>query len=85
MSLRNLAKSNKYQLLYNKAKDFSSLKLFYNDIKLSGIQIYFLYYLEMYKILYDDLALGKKFISEDVIKDSIRTDAYLLWKQEENK
>ena len=31
-----------------------------------------------------DLALNKKYISEDIIKDDIRTEAYLLWSKKED-
>lgn len=54
--LKKLAKSDQWQTLYNRAKEIGTLKLFSNDFDLSGIQIFFLYLLQMYNILYQDLA-----------------------------
>jgi len=76
--LRKLAKSDRCQILYNRAKELGSLKLFSNDSDLSKVQNWFLYFLEIYNMLYRDLAEGKNYISEEVIADDIRTDAYLL-------
>jgi len=84
--LKKLAKSDKYQILYNRAKEIGTLKLFSNDSDLSGIQLWFLYLLQMYNILYQDLAEDRDYISEEVIADDIRTEAYLLLrKQIKNK
>ncbi len=78
--LRNLAKSDKHQILYHRAKEIGTLKLFNNDSDLSRIQIEFLYYLELYSSLYKDLGSHEPYISEDVINDLIRCEAYLFWK-----
>lgn len=82
--LKQLARSNKYQMLYSRAKELS-LKLFNNDTDLTTIQIWFLYWLEVYSSLYIDLARKEEFISEEVIEDDLRTEAYLLWRNEKSK
>ena len=84
-SLRKLARSDKWQALYARAKDLSCIKLFRNNEDFTKLQIWFLYYLEMYQSLYIDLNSGEKMINEEIIKDDIRADAYLLYKNEERK
>lgn len=83
--LRKLAQSYKYQILYSRAKDLGTLKLFRNDSDLTSIQIRFLYWLEIYSSLYSDLASDKDFIDEDIIKDNLRCEAYLLLREIERK
>ena len=79
--LRKLASSHYWQILYNRCKEIGSLKLFVNETDLSNIQIVMLQWLEIYSTLYTDLSLGEDLISEAVIHDEIRTDAYLLYKR----
>ena len=79
--LKKLSKSDKYQIIYNRAKEIGSLKLFKNDNDLSKVQVWFLYYLVMYDNLYQDLAREEDYISEDVINDDIRCEAYLLYRK----
>lgn len=78
--LRNLAKSNKWQIIYNRAKELGTIRLFNNDTDFSKAQILFLYYLELYASLYRDLSSHEPYISEDVINDEIRCDAYIFWR-----
>lgn len=89
MILRKLAKSNRFQILYSRAKEIGTLKLFINDCDLTKAQTFFMYYLELYASLYRDLGSKEPYISEEVIADDIRTDAYILWrskfKQKEQK
>ncbi len=80
--LKKIAKSDYWQVIYNRAKEIGTLKLFNNDSDLSGIQVFFLYLLQMYNILYQDLAEKRDYISEEVIEDDIRTEAYLLLRKE---
>ena len=80
--LRKIAKSDRCQILYNRVKELGSLKLFNNDSDLSRVQTWFLYFLEIYNMLYRDLADGKNYISEEVIADDVRTDAYLLLRRQ---
>lgn len=78
--LRNLAKSDKWQIIYNRAKEIGTIKLFNNDSDFTKVQIMFLYYLELYASLYKDLGSHEPYISEDVINDSIRCEAYIFWR-----
>lgn len=83
--LQKLSRSNKWQILYNRAKELGTLRLFKNDIDLTKIQIWMLYFLEMYSSLYTDLAMNEDYISEDVIEDDLRCEAYLLYRKEKSK
>jgi len=83
--LKKLTRSNRWQILYNRAKELGTLRLFKNDIDLTKIQIWTLYFLEMYASLYTDLAMNEDFINEDVIEDDLRTEAYLLYRKEKSK
>jgi len=83
--LKKLARSNKWQVLYNRAKELGTLRLFKNDMDLTKIQIWILYFLEMYSSLYTDLAMNEDFIDEDVIEDDLRCEAYLLYRKEKSK
>lgn len=83
--LKKLARSNKWQILYNRAKELGTLRLFKNDIDLAKDQIWMLYYLEMYSSLYTDLAMNEDFLNEDVINDDLRCEAYLLYRKEKSK
>jgi len=83
--LKKLTRSNKWQVLYNRAKELGTLRLFKNDIDLTKIQIWMLYFLEMYSSLYTDLAMNEEYISEDVIEDDLRTEAYLLYRKQKGK
>ena len=77
--LRRLARSDFWQNFYSHAKELG-FDLFQNTTALSKIQVIFLSWLSVYNSLYQDLALDEDYIDEDVIKDDIRADAYLLWK-----
>ena len=84
-TLRKLARQDKHQLIFNSAKELAHIRLFRNDIDFTAIQILFLNWLNVYSSLYTDMALNKKHISEEVIADDIRTEAYLVWRKEEDK
>lgn len=83
--LKKLARSNRWQILYNRCKELGTLRLFKNDIDLGNHQIWILYYSEMYSSLYTDLAMNEEYISEEVIEDDLRCEAYLLYRKEKNK
>ena len=83
--LKKLARSNKWQVLYNRAKELGTLRLFKNDMDLTKIQIWILYFLEMYSSLYTDLAMDEEYINEEVIEDDLRCEAYLLYRKEKSK
>ncbi len=84
-TIKQLAKSGKYQSLYSKVKEIGSMRLFNNNSDFSAIQLMFMDWLEIYHSLYTDLAMGEEFINEEVIIDDIRTEAYLLYRSEKRK
>jgi hypothetical protein len=84
IALKTLAKSTHAQILYHRAKDIN-IRLFNNDSDLSNVQIFYLYFLELYSMLYTDLQMQEEFISEDVINDELRCEAYLLYKKVNKK
>ena len=84
-ALQKLARSNTAQTIYRNAKELSGIRLFNNDTELSHIQVLYLYYLSLYESLYSDLSMGEDFISEEIIKDDIRVEAYLLFKRVNRK
>ena len=83
--LQKLARSNTAQTVYRNAKELSGIRLFNNDTELSHIQILYLYYLSLYESLYTDLSMGEELISEEIIKDDLRCEAYLLFKRVNRK
>jgi hypothetical protein len=84
-TLQTLARSNNAQTIYRHAKEIGTLRLFNNDTDFSHIQILYLYYLSLYESLYTDLSMGEEFISQEVIEDSLRVEAYLLYKRVNRK
>lgn len=78
--LRQLARSNKWQLLYAKSKELNGIKLFENELNYSQRQLTFLYWLSMYHSLYQDLVMKEKYLSKKVIQCDIQCDAYLYYK-----
>jgi len=78
-SLRKLARSNYWQNLYRASQKCSSLSLFSNFKDYSGIQVKFLYWLQVYQMLYDELSTFEdNLLTEQVIENDFRTDAYLM-------
>jgi len=84
-ALQRLARSNTAQTIYRHIKEIGSLRLFNNDTDLSHLQVLYLYYLSLYESLYTDLSMGEDFITEQVIEDPIRVEAYLLFKRVNRK
>lgn len=82
--LRTLAKSNYYQILYNRAKELN-ISLFENKSDFSLIQVNFFSWLEAYSSLFTDLALGEEYLDKDVINDELRVEAYFLLKKKKRK
>ena len=80
-ALQTLARSNNAQIMYHRAKELGTLRLFNNDTDLSQIQITYLYYLELFSMLYTDLQMEEPYISEQIIEDPIRVEAYLLYRR----
>ena len=81
--LRKLARSREWQVIYARSKEISGIKLFKNETDFTEVQLNFLHWLEFYNRLYTDLALDEKNISEWVIDDEIRADAYVYWKDKQ--
>ena len=78
--IRQLAKSNYWQSIYFASKE-SSIELFENKTNLTSIQVRFLYWLQTYSMLYEELAKHEdKLLTEKVIDDNTRTDAYLYYR-----
>ena len=80
-ALKKIARSDKYQFLYTRSKDYSFIRLFDNQSDFSRIQMRFLQWLEIYSSLYNDLYMKKPHLTEEVIKDDIRMEAYLFYKK----
>jgi len=79
--IRKLARSTYYQNIYSAAKDVGSIQLFDNQNNYSGLQSLFLYWLKVYDLLYGELSQKEwKYLSEDVINDDCRCDAFLYWR-----
>ena len=81
-SIRLLAKTERYQNLFNAVKDLG-MKLFDNDRDLSKPQSYFLNYLYTYDNLMQEIQINN--ISEKVLDDEIYLSAYLKYKKEKRK
>jgi len=85
LQLRELAKSAYWQSLYHYSKENSGIQLFENISNLSGLQIRFLNWLQIYDGLYEDLAQHKDFISQSVIRNNFRCDCYLTYRKKLNE
>jgi len=84
--IRTLAKSPEWQLKFEMAEKFSSLKfLFNNEDNFSGLQLKLLKWTSLYKVLYEEYAEGAEKLNENVFKSNIRVDAYLVWRRKKNK
>ena len=79
--LRQLAKTSYWQQIYNNSKEIGCINLFENTKNFSAIQISFLHWLKVYNLLYEELAqYSNVFLTEKVIQNDIRTDAYLHYR-----
>lgn len=84
--LRKLARSSYWQNLYKASKENSGIHLFENINNFTYLQIRFLYWLAIYDILYDELARQESdFLTENVIENDERTDAYLAYRHQKTK
>jgi len=79
-AIKRLARKVDQQNLYARAKELGCVHIFNNVSDFSYIQTTFLSWLETYNTMYVDLALDKPNIDEDVMKDELRTEAYLFWR-----
>jgi len=84
--LRQLAKSTYWQRIYRASKEGQGIHLFDNMSNLTGIQMAFLYWLEVYEMLYKELAQKEwDILDENVINDPIRCDAFLYWRMKQHQ
>lgn len=79
-----LAKSDRYQFLY---KEYLKrrLKLFKNNMNLTYIQEEFLKWLEIIKIIKEDIDSKETYAYEEILDDFIRLQAYLVYKSRKIK
>lgn len=83
--IRKLARSNHWQNLYVASLKNSGINLFQNINNFSGLQVHFLYWLSVYNSLYEELAKHEDDrLSEKVLEDDFRTDAYLTYRNKKN-
>lgn len=84
--IRQLARSTYWQEIYNASKNGSNIQLFKNGSNFSGVQYLFLYWLRVYSMLYDELySMEWQNLDEAVIKDEIRTDAFLYYRRKKQE
>jgi hypothetical protein len=84
--LRNLARSSYWQNLYKATKECANVQLFENVHNFSGLQIRFLYYLALYDMLFEELVKYEdELLTENVLKDFDRTDAYLVYRNKKHE
>ena len=82
--IRKLARSDYWQNLYKSSKDCSGIHLFENITNISGLQTLFLYWLNIYDLLFNEIRDREWiYLSEAVIKDDCRTDAFLYYRGKE--
>ena len=83
--IRHLAKSNYWQNLYDASKNCSNISLFENNTNFSGLQVRMIYWLSVYSMLYEELQKHEdKLLTENVIKDEMRVDAYLIYRNKKH-
>jgi hypothetical protein len=79
--IRKLARAQYFQNIYQAFKESGSINLFDNINNYSGLQSLFLYWLRVYDLLYSEMAQKEwKYLSEDVVEDDVRCDAFLHWR-----
>jgi len=86
IKLRQLARSSYWQNLYRASKECSNIQLFENVSNFSRLQIRFFYWLTVYNMLYEELmTLQDNLLTNAVINDDIRTDAYLHYRNKKHE
>jgi len=81
-NLRKLAKSNRYQTIYNQYKE-TGVSLFKNKFDYTEAQISFLQYLSFYVSLNMDIYMNE--VSDIVLDNEIFEDAYSYYKSKTKK
>jgi len=83
--LRNLAKTVYWQNIYNASQKCSNIQIFNNVANFSSLQVRFLHWLSVYKLLNDEIATHEDSqLTQAVIEDEYRTDAYLIHRNKKN-
>jgi hypothetical protein len=83
--IRNQAKSYYWQSLYKASKE-NGIQLFENKTNLSGLQVIFLYWLEIYSILYELIAKREyDFLDAQYLNSHIKVDAFLYYRKRHNE
>lgn len=83
--IRQLAMSNYWQSLYKASKE-NGIQLFENNTNLSGLQIIFLYWCEIYSFIYDLIAKKEyDFLNIKYLESDIRVDAFLYYRRRQNE
>jgi len=84
--IRQLAKSQHWQTVYSASQKCSGVHLFKNSIDFSSFQMQFLYWLSVYDMLYTNLSTFEDpLLTDAVIDDDVRTDAYLYYRKKRNQ
>lgn len=83
--LRKLARSNYWQILYARAQDIGSLRLFSNDGEYSKLQVEFLYWLQVYSNLNQKLYEGDELLIESYFDCDTSIDAYMYYRRKHKK
>ena len=79
--IRRLAKSTYWQNLYRMSKECANIQLVNNICNFSGLQTRFFYWLSVYNLLYEERTKHEdEYLSEQVINDFDRCDAYLIYR-----
>jgi len=78
--IRKLAKSIKFQNLYQATKEINGILLFKNSMDFTWLQQIFLSYLYFYSNLNTEVVTNK--LSEKIFNNFIYEDAYMLWRRE---
>jgi len=83
-NIRKIARSYYWLKLYNSSKEISSIQLFLNTNNFSGIQVLFLYWLQIYSMIWKELSESEwENLDEEVINNDIRLDAFLHWRSKQ--
>jgi len=83
--LRRMAKNSYYQNLYDMFKSGSHIQMFDNTCNFSSVQVRFLYWLSIYHLLYEDLMKHEDdLLTQAVIDDNDRVDAYLIYRNKKH-
>ena len=82
--LRKLARSHRWQTKYVASKDLG-VPFFDNQLNWSFVQSIFFNWTATYYSLRTDMALGEKFIDEEVYENDDLCDAYLYYRKNKKK